>query len=284
MGWIVVGSSVTGAGHIEKGEGCQDYSCHRLVGDALIAVVCDGAGSHTHSRQGAEAAAQSICASPTLEAWVLEQAEAPDVPPSTGWRSVTCTVFAEAIAAVQREAVRLAVPFKELSSTAILTVATPGFLAVAHVGDGRCCAAFQGEASEWQPLFVPERGDLPNETWFLTADRTLDESFWEKEATVFPRPPHGFALLTDGCEKGSFVCEVPRPEGGGFHDPNQPFPGFFNPVAASLASMWSQGESLEAIQALWETFLTIGHEPFRVESDDRTMILGLWVPAPPNLS
>ena len=43
--WRVFGASVTGKAHLDKAIACQDAHAHAVVGDVLVAIVCDGAGS-----------------------------------------------------------------------------------------------------------------------------------------------------------------------------------------------------------------------------------------------
>ena len=46
MAWRVYAAAVIGASHLEAGTPCQDAFAHAVVGDTLLAVVCDGAGSY----------------------------------------------------------------------------------------------------------------------------------------------------------------------------------------------------------------------------------------------
>lgn len=53
MSWRVYASSVIGSSHRQNNLPCQDAFCYRNLGDRLVAVVCDGAGSATYGEQGA---------------------------------------------------------------------------------------------------------------------------------------------------------------------------------------------------------------------------------------
>lgn len=44
MAWKIFAASATGKSHAERGLPCQDAFAHAVVGEVLIALVCDGAG------------------------------------------------------------------------------------------------------------------------------------------------------------------------------------------------------------------------------------------------
>lgn len=281
MAWAVVGGSVTGRGHSAEGHGCQDAHCWRTIdGSIVVSVVCDGAGSHSRSAEGAQWVSRSICEDPQLDAWARHLSSGHMDRPETSWQALAQSVFSSArenlIARVSGEPGAL---LEDFSCTAILVLAGPGMVAVAHVGDGRACA--KPPSRDWFPLFEPTRGAAANETIFLTTDIELGDEYWAGSASLFMGPIEGFALMSDGCEMGAFECWVPREEGLGFHDPNRPFAGFFDPLLGSLREMADGGMCAEEMERHWIEFLEKGVPRFSVESDDRTMIFGAWLPGSP---
>jgi hypothetical protein len=278
--WHLVGASVTGQRHLTEGAACQDAHGHRQLcgGLATLVAVADGAGSCSHSRHGAQAAVQAFLTAPALEAWLTGHTLAGTTPTREAWAQVAREQFRGALEAVREAAAAFPQePLEAFSCTAILAVATERFLAIAHVGDGRACASFTPDLGDWTALFEPERGDAPNETCFLTMERELDAAYWLEESHLYPAGT-AFAVLSDGCERGSFLCAVPRPDGPGLFDPNLPFDKFFPNMARGLRDSLLEGDSPEALEAEWTRLLATDVEAFRQESDDRTMVLGVWLP------
>ena len=278
MTWAVVGGSVTGRGHRIEGQDCQDAHCWRTLDrDAVIAVVCDGAGSHSRSGVGAQWVSRWICDDPALDGWVSRLFTQPPKALEASWREIAQTIFSRARKNLELEAAKeSSFALEDFSCTAILVLVTSEMVAVAHVGDGRGCAKFS--SSEWFAILEPSRGGAPNETIFLTTDYELGEQYWTKAASVFLGSVEGFALMTDGCEMGAFECWVPKIDGIGFHDPNLPHSGFFNPVMGSLVDMVCSGMDEAEVTLNWLKFLENGVPRFSVESDDRTMIVGALLP------
>jgi hypothetical protein len=60
--WEIITASVTGRGHVRAGRGSQDALCVRRVGDAVVAVVCDGCSAGEASEIGAGVGARFVAA------------------------------------------------------------------------------------------------------------------------------------------------------------------------------------------------------------------------------
>src|SRR5437660_1684991 len=57
--WRVVGASVTGTSHLKRGRDCDDaHACRQLENGTIVLAAADGAGSATHSAEGARLAVQ----------------------------------------------------------------------------------------------------------------------------------------------------------------------------------------------------------------------------------
>ena len=270
--WQVAAASVTGAGHLADGAACQDaYRWRVTERGELIIAVCDGMGS---SKQGGEAArfvADGLCESEAIDLW-LAGPQSEEL-----WRVAAQSLFHAVREGLQAFALSTApdLTFADFACTAQLAVVAESMLWVAHVGDGR--AAARTSAGEWIPLFVPDRGEFVNETVPLSASIPFDAEYWRGHTTCLSARVDAVAMMTDGCENTAFECYVPD-DGGRLHDPNRPFPGFFNPVAQTLRSFSDRGISQDELDAKWESFLREGLPRFAVESDDRTMVFGVRVP------
>ncbi len=77
MTWKIVSASVTGKSHLDQNLPCQDAHCHAVVQEVLLAAVCDGAGSATHSETGATFLSQQVVhgLSALVNSGVLTQAQ-----------------------------------------------------------------------------------------------------------------------------------------------------------------------------------------------------------------
>ena len=85
-----------------------------------------------------------------------------------------------------------------------------------------------------------------------------------------------FCLLSDGCEKASFECNLYDKDKEIYFDPNIPFKEFFHKnVNVHLPNMHKEGKTQEQINELWHNFLMSGNPKLKVELDDKTMILAV---------
>ena len=62
MAWRIYAAASIGSSHIEAGTPCQDAFAHAVVGDTMLGVVCDGAGSQALSHIGAQAVSSGVVA------------------------------------------------------------------------------------------------------------------------------------------------------------------------------------------------------------------------------
>lgn len=273
--WFVAAASVTGSGHEAEGSKCQDAFAWRLTDDgALITAVCDGAGSSSHGGQAARFVCDALCQSKEIDPWLAQpQSE-------SSWQNFSGSMFRDVKDKLRVFAAESApgVDFSEFACTTQFLVASGGQVFFAHVGDGRAAVRFEG-FSDWRPLFVPCRGDAANETIFLSSDVPFDEAYWAQEAHSWDGAPDAVALMTDGCEMTAFECSVREGEEG-LCDPNRPFPGFFDPVAATLSRFAAEGMTPEECDKKWSDFIAAGLPRFAAESDDRTMVFAIRVSSP----
>lgn len=272
--WVVAYASVIGNGHIQFNIPCQDSCAHKKFDDTWgIAVVADGAGSAKLSHIGSDFVVRNTlhCFEEILERtkWSEE-----NFPTDKEWRAEALRALQIVMQRLMKFAEAKEHKFSELACTVLATLYAPfGALSV-HIGDGR--AAYSDEIGEWKALITPFRGDEANETVFITSAIWTTDGVDQFVLTDTLRTKlRGFALMSDGCEKGSFVINVKDEKTQKYSDPNQPFPKFFEPNVHGLRQLKKEGKTQEEINKLWEGFLTAGHKQFKHEIDDKTMILGV---------
>lgn len=126
MAWRVYAAAAAGSSHLAAGLPCQDAFAYRVVGDGLVAVVCDGAGSAVASHVGARvissgvarAVAQRLTAAAATgrNAW-------PDSPAAAhAWLR---DVVAESRAALCAQAAAAEAPLADYAATLVGVVAGP---------------------------------------------------------------------------------------------------------------------------------------------------------------
>lgn len=275
--WVTAYASAIGNGHILQNIPCQDNCAHKKLDNSPwgIAVVCDGAGSAAHSHIGSDFVARNVvhCYEEILARCQWTSPET--LPSPEQWRE-------EALKALQIVMQRLVEFAKnndhkvpDLACTVVSVIYSPFAILLAHIGDGRG-TYFDGE---WKTLFTPYRGNEANQTVFITS------GIWNKEGVdeyiktdIIKADIQGYALLSDGCEKGSFEVNIYDEATATYKDLNRPFPRFFEPNRLGLLQLHKEGKTQDEINTLWKGFLLEGNKAFKHETDDKTMILGVRIP------
>lgn len=276
--WVVAYASVIGNGHLLMDLPCQDSCTHeRLNATWGVAVVADGAGSAKHSNIGSDFVARNMahCLKEVVERNVW--ASANDLPKPEEWRK-------EALRALQIVRQRLdqfakakehAIP--DLACTVLAVLYAPFGLLTVHIGDGR--AAYSTTKGTWEALIQPFRGNEVNETVFVTSNIWTEEGAATYiETGIIQDEIRAFALLSDGCEKGSFEVNVWDEAQQKYHDPNRPYAKFFEPNLKGMLQLKKEQKTQEEINDIWSSFLKEGSKPFKHETDDKTMIFAVFEP------
>ena len=147
-------------------------------------------------------------------------------------------------------------------------------LLVTHIGDGR--AGYLNAADEWHALITPFHGSEANETVFITSDIWSDDIIdTYLSADVVAGEVKAFCLLSDGCEKAAFECNLYDAENEVYYDPNRPFPLFFKSNIDIIPKLFENGLSQDEVNTNWQAFLAGGNETLKTESDDKTLILAV---------
>jgi len=273
--WVYAFASSIGSGHIMEQLPCQDSCKVADYGAFGIFVVSDGAGSCSNSHIGSQLTTDS-CLFHFKKAIDTYKWDNNHLPAIDKWNKTAKETLYSVKEDLEKYSLSHEVEFKSLACTVIVVIAFKSSLLVVHIGDGR--AGYCNFNSEWHPIIKPFHGELANQTVFITSDIWDDEIIDSYiESSIVENDVKAFCLLTDGCEKASFECNLYNEEKEIFYDPNKPFPLFFNPNVAGLIELYNDGKTQKEINELWENFLSEGNERLRMETDDKTMILAVMM-------
>jgi hypothetical protein len=279
--WQVIGASVPGIRHVQEHRACEDYCSFTILAEICgLLVVADGAGSALHASTGSRVVAEDIIPSATRQVIEVACAEAgrsvPDLLHAINekhWRQVAASILARARDSLRDCAGKRNMEFGDLATTLICCIVLSDRLLVMHVGDGR--GTYRDTSGNWQPLFEPMLGRNAGETIFLTADLFDPEMSRAFFGTYVHEGPTDFvAIMTDGCEKGSFELHrrVSLSEADErYCRTNRPHPPFFNALPQFTKAALEQDEP----EPHWVSFLNRGVDKFAEEYDDKTMLVAL---------
>jgi len=189
MAFRVFAAAAIGSSHLEGNIPCQDAFAHARAGDVLVAVVCDGAGSASHSHVGSSRFARAVADALAERAAQIPEALC-DADPADLAEAARLAISAER-SALRSLADEEGVALDAFAATLVCAVIGPGGGWFLHVGDGigACELAGGGEV-----LSLPENGEYANETYFVTG------SAWSEHLrmTAIPGPVRVLALMSDG--------------------------------------------------------------------------------------
>ncbi len=278
--WSYLYASVQGKGHIEENIPCQDYCNVFQHTSYSICVVSDGAGSCEKSDIGSINATLSANHhfSKLLEEKKWHKAKAKIK--SKDWHKLSI----KGLKAIKKDLETICISekceLKSLSCTLIIVIHFKDKLLITHIGDGR--AGYCNNKDEWKAMLTPYKGSYNNETVFITSEIWHDESAINKyiESKIITEKVKAFCLLTDGCENASFECYKVNPETSIPEDLNKPFKDFFHDnINTNIPKLVKAGKEPQELNEIWKSFLTNGNDTLKNESDDKTMILAVKIPA-----
>ena len=249
MGWRVVAASATGRAHLDRGQPCQDAFASACADGLLVAAVCDGAGSASHSDVGARLVADtvvnalvrlSLAGMRPLELAVdslrplVEQA----VNDARGELAMACV------------AKGLRLSDHACTLVGVVADATGGWFF--HVGDGVAACTFDQQQAT--AVSLPANGEYANETWFVTGDN------WERQLRLmrFEGQAEAIVLMSDGVQPFAMT-----------RDGADLFQPFFAPVLRYLRGVDADTGS----QALQATLADPRTD--HITGDDKTLLLAL---------
>lgn len=272
--WIIAAASVMGAAHHEQKLPCQDCcGILSVTHNCGVAVVCDGAGSRTHSDIGAQEVVNYVLRHFSTYCQSNELYNT-TIPPSIDQWQKDAVYYLSCVKddlADYAQANNLSVC--SLACTVIVVIYTPFGLLCANIGDGR--AAYRNEQGEWRAIVVPFHGEEINSTVFITSDIWENTNEYIHTCVIEDPCLTAFCLLSDGCEKASFEVNLFDADTNKYYDPNRPYLPFFEPNIYALQNLYEQQKSQTEINQLWADFLEAGNNKLRIEPDDKTMILAV---------
>lgn len=250
--WRIVRASVRGTSHVATAVPCQD-ACESLVrdfceGTVAILVSADGAGSATHSDQGAELACAGLlgeCAD-HLERRPLSTVDASCV---ENW-------FLGVHQAVAKRAAELGVSTRELACTLLIAIVGDDRAVFGQIGDGAIIMDDGTPEMGYVPATWPHSGEYANTTFFATEPEALRHL---QVHVVADRRIQEVALFSDGIEKLALRMQS--------HEVHSPF---FAPLFGRLRSL-SHAEASELEPEL-RNFLDSSAVNARTD-DDKTLVL-----------
>ena len=249
-GWRYVQATVPGVAHRVSGSECQDACAVQALtlsngSLALALTVADGAGSALRSQEGAEQACQTLLAECT--AWLTQATDA-------DWNPALAESWLERVqTALKQQATDAGLPAREFACTLLGAVIAVDRALFLQIGDG---AIIINAGDGYRPVFWPQGGEYPNETFFVT-DANAAESL---ECALLTEPIIEIALLTDGLQPLALHYQSRQA-----HEP------FFRPLFQCLRDYPETGCLLELAAAL-ERFLDSPAVNQRTH-DDKTLIL-----------
>lgn len=236
--WQLLGASVTGQAHLERGTGNQDALAAATTADGrLCLAVADGAGSASRSDEGARTATETAIAA-------LASAS------SLTARAALDLAFSQAVTAVTALARRSGSQPREFACTLLLVLVTADEVAALQLGDGAVIAEQGGSLRRLTPVW---RSDYVGETMFITSPGA------RQQAVTVNAPAadlSALALLTDGLEPVATDLQS-----------GEPFAPFFTPLFSFTGSAADQALRNRQLEEL------LGSERVRSRTHDDTTLL-----------
>jgi hypothetical protein len=244
ISWKVVAACLAGFGHEADGTPCQDaYYVSRDVPGWLIAVVSDGAGSATCSKEGSEVVSrmtvESIAHALKNNDWAV-----------LSLRELVTAGVENARAELGRLAADSGRTLDDYHATLVGIAANASKVLFFHIGDGAAIATRLDDLST-AIVSRPENGEYANETYFVTQEEWREHlRFIDVDGTW-----NLFALMSDGVTPLALAS-----------DGSGPFVPFFQPISNYLQGH-SEDEGGQSLSA------TLRREQIRrITGDDKTLV------------
>jgi hypothetical protein len=228
--WRLVLRSVVGTSHSSTGKPCEDASAHMLfecprVGEVLIAVVSDGAGTASQSQLGSRLACETF-----IE--IVRQYLSAGHRVSEINRGTAEEWLAQVASAIEERARDAENQTRDYACTLLAAVVSEDTAAFLQIGDGAIVIS-HGEEDGWSWVFWPQHGQFVNTTNFIVSENARDVLDFD----LAPRRIDELAIFTDGLED-LVLHHASRT----VHEPF--FNSVFKPVRESAAYGYDEGLSI----------------------------------------
>ena len=286
MNWKAIARSAIGTSHIKQQMPCQDYGDYKMIDDAIVGVVADGAGSAKHSDIGAKLAVNTVLEviSKLDTSTITELCKCNgdrfgevEKPKTSAWKpwnlsqnnkshntavavaqsdseQKACQLFTSVVkqvtTALKEQAKNNNYSLDDLACTLLIVIATPSGLAAMQIGDGFITVRYPEKLP--QLLFTPDKGEYINETTFVTSTNALKDM----KVKIQLGQPEFICASTDGLERLAIRLSDWTP-----------FAPFFQPLEQYLR----ETENLDSDKYL-EDFLNSERLNARTD-DDKTLFL-----------
>lgn len=245
--WRWVAASQRGTSHEAAGERRQDAFRVLAAGDALIAVVCDGAGSAPFGGAGAALVARMI--SSLARNHMARHCALPSDADLIAW---VCLVRIALSHAAERRGCLVGA----FATTLVCAISVGDMTLTLHIGDGTIVVRPSDE-TDYAVLSWPEQGEFVCETYFIT-DAQIQVAISRHDMAV-----DQLALMSDGLERLALRF-VER----------SAHPGFFTTMFAPLAAAVDANGRNAALSAQLRAFLASPSVNARTD-DDKTLVLAV---------
>lgn len=289
MNWKAIARSAIGTSHQKQQMICQDYGGYKIIDNAVIGAVADGAGSAKHSDIGAKLAVNTVLETITAQELTnvielgnkntIEETQNPNnlvgklrnilnkseensnssvaviqsiSEPKV--RQFFTKVINRVVIALKEQAAKENYPLEDLACTLLIVIATTDGIAAMQIGDGFITVRYQDESP--QLLFAPDKGEYINETTFVTSTNALEAM----RVVVQPEHPEFICASTDGLERLAIRMSDWTP-----------FAPFFQPLEEYLR----ETDNLEESDEYLMDFLNSERLNARTD-DDKTLLLCLY--------
>ena len=235
----VCSASKAGSKHNHNEEENQDARAILRREERVCLALCDGAGSHRHSKKGAELVSRLAVTFLANLDWSRPFAEEAK------------RFLADVRTAVIEYAESMSLPPREFGCTMLAVAVSRGGMKAVQVGDGFIVCQESPEA-EYTLLFPPAKGEYANETVFVASEEAADKAQTHETGN----PPFFVCLSSDGVDRQAIR----------FAD-LKPHPPFFD----YLIKIMRVGNDADGIL---EKFLAMDSLD-QVTDDDRTLVLAM---------
>lgn len=286
MNWKAIARSAIGTSHQKQQMPCQDYGSYKIIGNAIVGAVADGAGSAKYADIGAKLAVKTVLEAFTEQDiititesdlsnrvnetkdqtnWVLKPLSLLTTTDKNGSVAINPSrselgvsqftkVVKQVVSALEQQAANEGYSVNDLACTLLVFIATPNRVAAMQIGDGFITVRYPQQPP--QLLFAPDKGEYINETTFVTSANALQAMRVE----IKPGQPEFICASTDGLERLAIRLSDWTP-----------FAPFFQPLEQYLRETNNLEESDEYLMS----FLNSERLNARTD-DDKTLLLCLY--------